>query len=146
MNIFKTISDRIKARKNHLRILDTPYIDRDVTEKSKRLWYLKNNIKFGGDAKGISLNSQAKPARRGVDSIFLIALTDKKEEPLVIMSEKELYNPLHPEYEVAVVGLAASKQNAFNLTAKIYEDMYEKQGENLDAATFFSQFEEKYIK
>ena len=129
MNIFKTISDRIKARKNHLRILDTPYIDRDVKEKSKRLWYLKNNIKTGI-----------------ADKIYLIALTDKKEEPLVIMSEKELYNPLHPEYEVAVVGLAASKQNAFNLTAKIYEDMYEKQGENLDAATFFSQFEEKYIK
>ena len=123
MNIFKKVIDFFKKKKrNHIRVPVTPYVDPSLRELSKKRWYIKGGARVGG--------------------LYLIALTGKKEEPLVIIKESELYKRFAPEYDMTVVGLSATKETAFKLICDIYQDVYDATGRALDVEGYFAGFQE----
>ena len=129
MSIFskiKQLIERFKDKKeerdksNRFTVLDTPYVEASIPEVTKKRWYISNAIR--------------------IRDYYLIVLTGKKDEPVEIISENELYKPMHPTYIYTVIGIARDKDGAYKLLTDIYQDISKEQGSDINVALYFEKY------
>ena len=75
-------------------------------------------------------------AVNGYKKEYIIILSFNPDNLLELIPVKELRHPYYQENDFKVVGVAADKEEAKTLTARIIEDVYKMRG-CLDVAGFF---------